>query len=229
MSVNPVTAGNSNANTPSQSSTASATLGSNINDFLHLLTVQLQNQDPTSPLDTNQVTAQIAQLSQVEQQINTNKNLETLITLMNATQYNSIISYIGKQIEAPGNAGALQTNADGTKKAEFAYYLQSEADHTAITIKDGAGNVVYEGAGTNVAGRNQFNWDGKNSDGQTMPDGTYTIEVKAQDASNNDIASQVFTTGVVTSIDSVNGNVYASFGGLAIPVSNITSIMAALT
>jgi len=95
-----------------------------------------------------------------------------------------------------------------------------------MTIKDQAGNVVYEGAGPTARGRNQFDWDGLSTNGQALPDGTYTIEIEAFDAGNNAIQSQVFTTGIVTSIDSANGNVYASFGDLSIPIQNITSILA---
>src|SRR5689334_12301051 len=117
-----------NNTSPSQAAAAQAALSTDEQNFLKLLTTQLQNQDPTNPLDTNQMTQQIAMLSQVEQQVNTNKNLEQLVTLMSSTQYNSIVSYIGKQIEAPGNAGALQNG-----HALFAYYLQGAADHTNIT------------------------------------------------------------------------------------------------
>jgi len=213
-----------NSSTSGQAARASASLGNDIDNFLKLLTVQLKNQDPTDPMDTNAVTQQIATLSQVEQQINTNKNLETLITLMNSTQYNSIVNYIGKQIEAPGNAGALENG-----HALFAYYLQDNAARTNVTIKDQAGNIVYQGLGATARGRNQIDWDGKSTNGQTMPEGTYTIEIEALDANNNPVQSQVFTTGVVTSIDSVNGSVYASFGDLSIPIQNITSILAVLT
>jgi len=217
MTIDPINSGS----TGSQSSVARMSLGDNIDNFLKLLIVQLQHQDPTAPFDTNQMAQQIATLSQVEQQINTNKNLETLVTLMNATQYNSIVNYIGKQIEAPGNAGALE---DG--HALFAYYLQDNAATVKAVIKDQAGNVVFEGPAPTVRGRNQFDWNGLSTSGQAMPEGTYNIEIEALDASNNAVQSQVFTTGIVTSIDSANGSVYASFGDLSIPIQNITSILA---
>lgn len=205
---------------PSQTTQATQQLDSNYSDFLHLLTVQLQNQDPTNPADTTQLTQQIATLSQVEQQINTNKNLQQMISLLNTTQYNSVVSYIGKQIEAPGNQGAL-SGGTGT----FAYYLASDADTANITIKDSTGAVVYTGAGTKVQGRNEFTWDGKDNNGTQMPDGVYTISVAAQDASHHDIAVQTYTTGIVTSIDSVAGTVYASIGNiLSVPLTSIQSV-----
>lgn len=206
----------------SQSAQARETLSGNYQDFLRLLTTQLQNQDPTAPIDTNQLTQQIATLSQVEQQINTNKNLERLITLFNATQYNSLVSYIGKQVEAKGNVGSLQ---DG--EAQFVYYLDANASAATVTIKDSTGGVVYTGPGPTQAGRNPFVWDGKNSAGVDMPDGAYTIEIKAVDGSNNPIQAQAYATGIVTSVDSAGGAVYLSFGDVSIPIENVVSIRSA--
>ena len=66
--------------TTSASAAANATnplvaLSSNFNDFLQMLMTQLQNQDPTSPMDTNEFTSELVQFSGVEQQINTNASL----------------------------------------------------------------------------------------------------------------------------------------------------------
>ena len=153
----------------SQSDRARQTLSKDYENFLKLLTVQLSNQDPTQPLDTNQVTAQIAQLSQVEQSVNMNKNLEQLVALFTTTQYNSVASYLGKQIDAEGNSGVLHNG-----RAPFAYYLDSEAATTTVKIKNAADQVVYTGTGPTAQGRNQFVWDGKNNSGQDMPNGIYS-------------------------------------------------------
>lgn len=194
-------------------------VNSNYQDFLRLLTTQLQNQDPTAPADTNQLTQQIATLSQVEQQITTNNNLEQLISLYNATQYNSLVGYIGNQIEAPGYAGYLQDN-----KAPFVYYLGSEAAEVTITIKDSTGAVVYTGEGPKSAGRTEFVWDGKNNEGIDMADGTYTIEVKAKGSDGKDMSVANFITGIVTSVDSSGGMVYLSIGDMSVPLQSITSV-----
>jgi flagellar basal-body rod modification protein FlgD len=213
-----------NSTTPgaSQSSQAATSLALTSDNFLKLLTVQLKNQDPTSPLDTNAITQQIASLSQVEQQIATNKNLESLLAAFTATQYNNAVNYIGKMIEAPGDAGALK-NGQGL----FTYYLGDKADHASITIKDQAGNVVFEGSATTDLGRNEYVWDGKSSSGQTMANGNYTFEITAEDASNGAVPSQTYTSGVVTSVDSINGIVYLSIDNLSVDISKVLSIKAA--
>jgi flagellar basal-body rod modification protein FlgD len=215
MAVDPI----GNTNTNAQSSNALKTLGGDYENFLKLLTVQLQNQDPTNPTDTTQLTQQIAMLSQVEQQINTNKNLEKLIDLTNATQFNNVVGYIGKRIEAPGSAGYLQNN-----RAEFVYYLDGDPAQAAIKIKDEGGNVVYSGSGPVAHGRNEFAWNGVGSTGAPMPNGVYSIEVEAKDANGNTVSSQTYTTGIVTAVDSANGQVYLSIGELSVPIGVVTSI-----
>ncbi len=216
MAIDPLSASNTSA---SNADAAFKTLSGDYQNFLKLLTVQLQNQDPTNPTDTNQLTQNIAMLSTVEQQINTNKNLEKLIDIYNATQYNSVVSYIGKQIEAPGAGGSLTSG-----QALFVYYLQDEANVVDYTITDEAGNVVYNGKGTTTRGRNEINWDGKGNSGEIMPNGVYTLEVAAKNASGDTVTSQIYTTGIVNAVDSVAGQVYMSIGELSIPIGQITSI-----
>jgi flagellar basal-body rod modification protein FlgD len=278
----------------------------NYEDFLVLLTTQLKNQDPSEPTDTNQLTQQIATLSQVEQQLKTNEQLGQLVSMYQATQYNSIVSYIGKKIEAEGDVGELKTgqatfnynlsaaassvtltvrdaagnlvrtvqnvprsagnhsyvwdgqdnqgnvapagtytlsveaqnNSGGAipstggqatlahTKPEYVYYLAKEASSLTITIKDQNGGVIRRDttSGTRLAGRNSYIWDGKDNNGNPMPEGTYKIEVSAKDAQNQDITSRIFMTGVVSSIDSVDGQAFLSIGDIAIPLERVTSI-----
>lgn len=179
---------------PSKSELASKQATSDFNFFLKMLTVQLQNQDPTEPMDVSQMTQQIAQYSAVEQQIQTNSNLEKLLTQQKQSQLSTAVSYIGKEVETEGNAGTLQYAQDGTKtgKAEFTYELPAGVSTTDVTIKDSTGAVVYTGNGTTVTGDNKVTWDGINSTtGTQAAAGSYTMEIVARDASGNAIGNVV--------------------------------------
>jgi flagellar basal-body rod modification protein FlgD len=217
--INRVNSNADPARASSQTDTAQKTLSGNLDQFLRLLTTQLKNQDPTSPTDTNALTQQIASLSQVEQQINTNKNLESLISAFAATQYNSVVNYIGKQIEAPGNVSALK---DGN--AKFVFYLPKDAQTNQITIKDGNGVTVYTGTAGLDSGRNEFVWNGKNNLGATQPNGIYNITYNTKDSAGGTINTVPYISGRVTSIDSSGGNVYASIGEISVLLTKITSI-----
>jgi flagellar basal-body rod modification protein FlgD len=147
----------------SDSQKAANSLVSTTQDFLKLLTVQLQNQDPTKPLETDQITQQIASLSQVEQQINTNKNLEKMMSVFTQSQISNAVSYIGKNVEAPGNLGTLSAG-----QATFVYTLEEEAKNARVTVSDPDGNVIYVGDGTKLAGRNTFVCFGKVTSVETI-------------------------------------------------------------
>lgn len=189
-------------------------------NFLLLLTTQLQNQDPTNPTDTNQVTQQIALLSQVEQQTKSNGYLEKLVGFYNQSQANEAVNYIGRQVEASGNKGELRGG-----KASFVYTLPAGTDKATVNIFDADKKLVYSGNGTTIAGRNIVTWDGSNStNGTQMKDGAYTFEVKAKDANNKDVAATTLTTGTVYAVETKEGVNSLSLGSFSIPLDSILSV-----
>ena len=194
-------------------------LFSNYQDFIKLLTVQLQNQDPTKPMETDQITSQLAQLSTVEQGVNTNKNLEKMMALFTQNQVTQNVGYIGKLVEAPGNLGSLLGG-----KGIFVYNLEAEAATADVTISDPDGNVVYQTTGTKLAGRNTFVWDGKKNDGTKAADGTYQISVKAKDPGGEAIASATSSSGKVTSVETIDGTTYIALGDILVPMDKVVSV-----
>src|SRR3954470_17819141 len=98
MDVTSVTAASTSATSTSAAASAQKQLAGNFDTFLTLLTTQLKNQDPLSPMDSNQFTQQLVQFSQVEQQINANKNLESLVSMSKAQGATSAVGYLGKTL-----------------------------------------------------------------------------------------------------------------------------------
>src|SRR5579864_9548824 len=94
----PPTTTTTNANGTTSTQDAMSQLSGNFSTFLTLLTTQLKNQDPTSPMDSNEFTQQLVEFSQVEQQINTNTNLNTLITQGQSQIGSYATSYLGKSV-----------------------------------------------------------------------------------------------------------------------------------
>src|SRR5690242_5441077 len=104
------------ASTASGAASAQKQLSSNFDTFLTLLTTQLKNQDPLAPMDSNQFTQQLVQFSQVEQQINSNKNLESLIALTKGRSAADAVSYLGKVVTLTDGSAALMNG-----QAKWAY------------------------------------------------------------------------------------------------------------
>lgn len=205
-------------------SDAMSQLSGNFNTFLTLLTSQLKNQDPTSPMDSSTFTQQLVMYSQVEQQISTNSNLKTLIG-QGSTQIGSYAtSYLGKAVSITNGNAAL---SGGT--AAWSYNLGAAASSTTLTVSNASGRVVYTGTGETTSGNHQFAWNGKDNNGNQLADGTYKLTVTAKASDGSGVTSQVASAGVVSEIDMTSGAPQLMIGGMSVGLSDIAHVANAST
>ena len=215
-----------NSTTPSTTGTASATgsnsmqqLSGNFDTFLQLLTTQLQNQDPTSPMDTNQFTQQLVEYSQVEQQIDTNTNLQSLISQGSSQSAAYATSYLGKNVTVSGGQGSLTSG-----EASWNYNLGAAASSTVLTVTNASGQTVYTAQGSNNQGNNSFTWNGEDNNGNQQPDGTYPLSVAAADSSGTAITSTVTSSGQVSEVDMSSGTPQLVIGAMEVGLSGISNV-----
>jgi flagellar basal-body rod modification protein FlgD len=205
--------------TGSTSSSDASLLGSNLNTFLTLLTTQLKNQDPTSPMDTNQFTQQLVEFSAVEQQINTNKNLQSLISLQTSAETINALPMVGKTIQYNESTAPLSNG-----QASFTYTLPTNATAANLLVEDANGNVVYQTTANTSAGSYNFIWNGQNAAGTTSPDGAYSLSVVAADATGKAISATVTATGTIDGV-SVDKNVPTfDIHGIKVPMSDLLTV-----
>jgi len=200
--------------------TTNAQVQSEFNTFLTLLTTELKNQDPSSPLDTNQFTSQLVQFSQLEQQLNTNTDLQSLITAQQQGAVGTAIGYIGKTVQATGGNFVLDGKDDDT----LSYSLGSTAASATINILNASGQTVAQIPGGTTSGENSVSYDGTSSGQPTLGAGQYSFTVTAVDSSGNAVPATVYTTGTVTGVDNTNGSVNLHIGTLIIPASSVTEV-----
>lgn len=212
-------AANSNA-LSSTSTSASSGLSGTLNMFLTMLTTQLQNQDPLSPTNSTQFTNQLVLYSQVEQQINTNSSLTQLINLQTSNQQASSIGYIGQTVEMSGTSLPLQSGS-----ADLSYTLPSTAQNCVVQISDSSGNEVAQLTGLTAAGTHYLSWNGENSAGTQLADGSYTISVVANDSSGKSITATTNTYGKVTGVSSSSSGTDLNLGTVSTPLSGVTAIV----
>ncbi len=215
MAVDGVSSSSSN----SAVSSARSTIAGNFDTFLSILTTQLKNQNPLDPLDTNQFTAQLVQFSGVEQQLKTNDFLEALLLNTQTSYRADAVSYIGKQVSASGETAEL---VDGG--AYWAYNAEANVANATVSIKDAAGNVVYTETGSLNAGPGAFLWDGVGSDGNTKPDGIYTIEIKGTNLAGNEVKVSTSSVGIVTGVDFSGAEPMLTVGKNKVALSDVTDI-----
>jgi flagellar basal-body rod modification protein FlgD len=210
-------AANPPATTPTKSSTTG--LGSDFQTFLKLLTTQLKNQNPLSPLDTNQFTQQLVSFSQVEQAINANDKLANLVSLQSTNQTISALPLVGHTIQYADNQGALVNG-----QATFGYTLPSNAASANIVISDASGKVLYQTPAQPTSGFHSFTWDGTTIDGSKAASGTYTFNVAATAADKSTIKATLSAYGSVSSVDIKNGTASLNIGGVEEALSKIMAI-----
>jgi flagellar basal-body rod modification protein FlgD len=212
----------SGSSTQNSASTQSAArLSDNFSTFLSLLTAQLQNQDPLSPMDSNQFTQQLVSYSQVEQAIQTNQNLESLISAQTAQSFSNMVGYLGKTV-------TMDTNATGLKdgSADWTYILGADAEKVTVVVNDSSGNPVFakmlEGDALKK-GEHTFSWDGVSDSGKQMPDGGYSLSVTAKTGESS-IDTTTLVKGKVESVETVAGQHWLVVKGIDIPLGTLKKV-----
>ena len=216
----PLTTNSSSNSTSTTINNSLASLASNSQTFLTLLTTQLKNQDPTSPLDTNQFTAQLTQMTGVEQQLLSNQLLQQLVNQSSGSGVTGAVDLIGKSVTASGSTATLQSGA-----ATWQYSLGGAAANVTVQVSDSSGNVVFQGPANSGSGAQSFTWNGKNTAGQQQADGgTYTLTVSAVDGSGNTVPVSNAVNGTASAVEQVNGQTMVTVGGVQVPLSAITAV-----
>ena len=199
---------------------ANTQIAGNFQSFLQLLTTQLQNQNPLSPLDTNQFTQQLVEFAGVQQQINTNDSLASLVSLQQTAQSSQALQFVGKTAVVKGNTAEMSSS-----QATWELNIPS-ASTVNVTIANSSGQTVYSSSFAANAGNNQvFNWNGLGTDGTQFPDGNYTLTATAKDSNGNNVAVSTSVAGIVSSVDLTQSPPLLSIGGQTFTVNQVESII----
>jgi len=201
------------------SSTGLGNIAGNFNTFLTLLTTQLQHQDPLSPLDTNQFTQQLVQFASVEQQINMNTSLSTLISLQQTQQATAALNFLGATVVVGGNTAQL---ANG--QATWNYSVASPSTAT-INVSNASGQLVYSTTQAVQPGTQTFAWNGRNSVGNVMPAGSYTAQITATGANGQPVQVTTQVEGVVSGVNVSANPITLTINGQSYPLSQITQVL----
>lgn len=194
----------------------SQSLSETFDNFLLLLTTQLQNQDPLDPMDSAKFTEQLVAFSGVEQQIKTNDKLDQLLAGQTFNEAAQAVGFLGKLVEAEGDQVNL---ADGV--GPVAFDLAGEAAEVEILLTDSSGRTVRTLEGPATAGRHELVWDGTDDLGNPVADGSYTIQVRAVDAEDTTVEATTYTIGKVTGVETVDGVIQLMIGASPVRLDQI--------
>jgi len=192
-------------------------------DFLTILVAQLTNQDPLSPMEDTDMTAQLAQFSSLEQLTNINTNIQALGDTMGHSDLLNAVSFIGKEVKADGYNISLE---DGNASTIY-YGFGEPVSGITMNIYDSDGAIVRTvEIGSKEAGTYQYEWDGKNEAGNLLPDGTYGVGILGTDVDGGAVLVQTEVSGVVDAVVNEDGTQYLRLkDGRYLNFLNVTEIV----
>ncbi len=194
-------------------------------DFLKLLITKLEYQDPLEPMQDEDFVAQLAQFSTLEQMNNIAEEIAASNEwdMLQTQSLNNTMAagFIGKEVKADYNG----LYYDGEADPQLTYRTNEHAATVNLTIKDAEGHVVRvlteQGV---VAGTHHLNWDGRDSRGNLVDVGNYTIEATALDANGDEFEPRLSLVGLVDSVVYRDGNAYLRVKGVEVSLGHISAI-----
>ncbi len=227
MSIDAVSSSTSGANPLMQSGLGNAggltqaTDALGRDQFLKLLMVQLENQDPMNPMEDHEFVAQLATFSSLEQAKLTNDRLQELQYQQLSAANTQLGSLIGQTVTASGNRVAVTE----TSVEPIALHLPDAATDVTVRIKDASGSVVQTLTAQNLSeGTHQLGWAGTDAVGNRLPPGSYEVVVEANDADGNKIAASSLITGTVTGVTFESGYPELLIGDIRVVPAEILSV-----
>ncbi len=194
--------------------------GLKFDEFLKLLTTQLQNQDPTAPMDSEKFTRQLTQFAAVEQAIRTNSQLEKLLDMTRASQILSAAGYVGQEVEFRADRIYLPPTGD----AVVSYSLPRSAAEVRLSVYGSDGEVLAEQRLPGDAGPHLRTWDGRTAAGVRLGSGEYRVTIEASDADGRPVPVSLRTVGTVEAVEFGESGLRLVIDGVARPVDSIAAI-----
>ncbi|GAA4486288.1 flagellar hook assembly protein FlgD [Gluconacetobacter asukensis] len=221
-------AANTSSSGSSSSSSGTATsalssLANNYTTFLSLLTTQLKNQDPSSPMNTDTFTSELAQFAGVEQQVETNSKLGSLISLNESGQMSNDSNLVGQKATANTTTLPLQSSSASLS------FSGTSGSTVAIAVANSAGTIVKDVVATASSGTNTWTWDGTDNNGNQLSDGAYSVSVQTISSSGTTSSLPFTVTGTITGIQKGASDMEIEMGKATIPMSDITNISSGTT
>ena len=189
-------------------------------DFLTLLVAQLRHQNPLSPMESADFTAQLAQFSSLEQLFGMNDTLADIQNSLATREDKNILDYIGKSVKINDNTIAVKNGGTDTG----AYTLENRADVTIFIYNNEGQEIRRIDAGWENTGEHELNWDGRNNKGLEVSDGIYTFEIEAMDENGYAAYSKASFTGTVNGVSYENDIPYLMVGNRLVTPEEIIEV-----
>jgi flagellar basal-body rod modification protein FlgD len=201
------------------------TVGNNHLDkdaFMKLMLTQMKHQDPTNPMQSHEMAAQLAQFTSLEQLNNINTTLESMKTAQAPSSNFQALAFIGKKVS--GDSSKI-SRAAGDTDHSFNFDLLSDAGKVNVTVKDAAGNTVRKlEFGALKKGANSIAWNGLNDEGGPARPGEYKFTLEAKNNAGAKVYAKTTFEGRITGLNYTNQGPVLMVGGQTIKLSDVKKI-----
>jgi flagellar basal-body rod modification protein FlgD len=213
MATSPITAPQIS---PAAQDNGLAKLSSDYTLFLRLLTTQMQNQDPLSPMDSSQYTQQLVQYSAVEQSIQQTGALKDILARLSSQDMMQASALIGREAHYDGAVAGLAAGGS----AQWSWSLAAKPASLTAIISDASSHEIERRS--LAADVTSLKWDGSLASGGIAPAGSYSLTLDARDANGNLLAAKMGASGLVTAVSRLDdGIVTLNINGIAVAVSTV--------
>lgn len=194
-------------------------------DFLKMLTAQMQYQNPLDPMNDQEFIGQMTQFSSLEQLQNLNEtmtgNAQWNMLLSQTINNTMATSLIGKTVTAESSV----TTVGSDSNSPIRFKSDGFALSGVVTIRDAEGTAVRTLTLSQLqAGDHSLSWDGKDNNGNKLANGDYSYEIALKDPQGKDVTASGYNQGVVTGVDYVNGQAYLLVNGGMIPLASVRHV-----
>ena len=200
--------------------TGNPTLGKD--SFMTLLLTQMKNQDPTNPLKSHEMAAQLAQFTSLEKLTNINDSIGGLRKDQAPDHNFQALSFIGKTISTDNSK---VTHADQDERHDIGFSLPSDAPKVSMLVKDADGKTVRTLEFRNLkSGKNLLNWNGMTDDGKAAPQGEYSIAMEAEGSNGHKLQVDMKTEGTISGVNFTARGPQLMVGKQVVAMNEVKSI-----
>ncbi|HEX7672687.1 MAG TPA: flagellar hook capping FlgD N-terminal domain-containing protein [Bdellovibrio sp.] len=190
--------------------------------FFKLMLAQMKNQDPTNPMKSHEMAAQLANFSSLEQMQNMNKTLEELKNAQKPSENFQALNLIGKAVA--GDSSKVMRGPND-KEHDFRFSLPMESSEVTVKVRDSDGNVVrtYNLKGLKK-GDNKLTWNGEDERGMKAPAGEYQFMAEAKTSDGKKLGIKTDFEGVITGVSYSGEGPILNVGNQAIRFRDVKKI-----
>lgn len=188
--------------------------------FLKMFMAQMKYQDPLSPMESSEFTAQLAQFSSLEQLFTVNRNLESIKAFQGQADRFDALLFIGKEVTAEGDSLSLETGESATG----AFQMAGSGECTVMVL-DANGNLIRQiPLGYRESGAHRFEWDGLDAAGNQRAPGVYRFKVLALGDQGQPLSVETMIVGQVDKVALEGTSPVLYVGGIPVALSQVKDI-----